>query len=286
MADNILLTMTVYYNDPPYISNLVERDQSDDDFNQIIPLSPVVRLEPDNCQFTPDQNKTVILQLPIPYAHQLGKLLQLDDIQHLPIRITCRKDKENYCQAQNIKYHYQLDKDGQHCLVFAVNHFCDYLAYATLNASIQIQLKPLFPSYQQQVKVLAYLFDMKYTNHSVKLRFILMSKNADEKAIMKDIKARGVMHLDDTGLEQVVIENGQYRIEFRQMDMKCTDQGSISQMVLIDWNRLDHYLLDYNCTIINPCMPWFNVARIFLKPIDQQKDSTLKCCFLNKMGCG
>ncbi|RDD40932.1 Nephrocystin-3 [Trichoplax sp. H2] len=287
MTDNTLITMTVYYADPPYMHNLLTQYENNHVGYQLIPLSPVVRLEPDYCQLESNGNNPVLLQVPIANTSELCKLLQLDDINQIPIRIVCLNDKGSKCKMEKIKYNYKLDKDGRHCLVFAINHLCDYVVYSYIRSSMQFVSKRLYPTYQQQVKVLAYLSEIHSSKHTTHLKLILARINADERAIADQVQTKfKVTQLAASGLEQVILENGPYQIEFRKMDLECLNQDTAMQIISIDWNQKDYYHLDFDCKFINPHMPWFNIARIFLLPIGQQHGLDMKCCFLSKTGCG
>ena len=76
IKDDITITLTVYYADPPY--NTAIPIQQDDD-HVFIQLSPIVRLEPDGYQFVSNCNSQASLQLPICRIHPLTSQPMVND---------------------------------------------------------------------------------------------------------------------------------------------------------------------------------------------------------------
>ncbi|RDD40940.1 hypothetical protein TrispH2_007479 [Trichoplax sp. H2] len=277
IADEAVLTMTVYYADPPYNQGLPI--QKDADGNHFIQLSPIVRLEPDGYQFTPNSTRKALLQVPVPYINQIVSLLKKNNNFNIPIKIVCRSYGCEKWEQQDVEYEYSRDKNGYYCLTFAVSHFSDYVIYSYVKSTIYLISKHIFPSCQQRINTLAFLSEIDTSDDTVHMKLILAKKDEDETAIVSGIDQAFIrIRLATTGLENTILENGQYTAKFKKRGLDCLDTDFNNQTISINWNRYSYHAIDYVCKVINKAA--HDIAQIFLKPIGQQQDTNAKVCFL------
>ncbi|EDV27184.1 uncharacterized protein TRIADDRAFT_54879 [Trichoplax adhaerens] len=273
IADEAVLTMTVYYADPPYNQGLPI--QKDADGNHFIQLSPIVRLEPDGYQFTPNSTRKALLQVPVPYINQIVSLLKKNNNFNIPIKIVCRSYGCEKWEQQDVEYEYSRDKNGYYCLTFAVSHFSDYVIYSYVKSTIYLISKHIFPSCQQRINTLAFLSEIDTSDDTVHMKLILAKKDEDETAIVSGIDQAFIrIRLATTGLENTILENGQYTAKFKKRGLDCLDTDFNNQAISINWNRYSYHAIDYVCKVINKAA--HDIAQIFLKPIGQQQDTNAK----------
>ncbi|RDD35914.1 hypothetical protein TrispH2_011975, partial [Trichoplax sp. H2] len=244
------LTMTVYYADPPYNQGLpIPKDA---DGKHFIQLSPIVCLEPDGYQFTPNSTRKALLQVPVPYINQIVTLKKNNNF-NTPIKIICRSYGGVKWEQQDVEYEYSRDKNGYYCLTFAVSHFSDYVVYSYVKSTIYSIRKYIFPSHQQQIKTLAFLSEIDTSDDTVHMKLILSKKDEDETAIVSAFDQTFIrIRLATTGLENTILDNGLYFAIFEKRG------------------------LDYPEAAID-------IAQIFLQPQDQKQDTNEKACYLRRV---
>ncbi|RDD35965.1 hypothetical protein TrispH2_011919 [Trichoplax sp. H2] len=240
------LTMTVYYADPPYNQGLpIPKDA---DGKHFIQLSPIVCLEPDGYQFTPNSTRKALLQVPVPYINQIVTLKKNNNF-NTPIKIICRSYGGVKWEQQDVEYEYSRDKNGYYCLTFAVSHFSDYVVYSYVKSTIYSIRKYIFPSHQQQIKTLAFLSEIDTSDDTVHMKLILSKKDEDETAIVSAFDQTFIrIRLATTGLENTILDNGLYFAIFEKRG------------------------LDYPEGYLKP-----------KKPQDQKQDTNEKACYLRRV---
>ncbi|EDV18735.1 uncharacterized protein TRIADDRAFT_62789, partial [Trichoplax adhaerens] len=270
------LTMTVYYADPPYNQGLPI--QKDSDGNHFIQLSPIVRLEPDGYQFTPNSTRKALLQVPVPYINQIVSLEKNNNF-NIPIKIICRSYGCEKWEQQDIEYEYSRDKNGYYCLTFAVSHFSDYAVISRVKSSFYSACKYIFPSWQQRIKTLAFLSEIDTSDDTVHMKLILAKKDEDETAILSDFHQEVIrIRLVTTGLENTILENGDYEAKFKEDGLDCPNADLNNRIITINWNEYSYHAIDYACKVIKKAAT--NIAQISLKLEDPKRDTKAKICFL------
>ncbi|RDD35772.1 hypothetical protein TrispH2_012087, partial [Trichoplax sp. H2] len=272
------LTMTVYYADPPYNQGLPI--QKDSDGNHFIQLSPIVRLEPDGYQFTPNSTRKALLQVPVPYINQIVSLKKNNNF-NIPIKIICRSYGCEKWEQQDIEYEYSRDKNGYYCLTFAVSHFSDYAVISRVKSSFYSAYKYIFPSWQQRIKTLAFLSEIDTSDDTVHMKLILAKKDEDETAILSDFHQEVIrIRLVTTGLENTILENGDYEAKFKEDGLDCPNADLNNRIITINWNEYSYHAIDYACKVIKKAAT--NIAQISLKLEDPKRDTKAKICYLRR----
>ncbi|EDV29201.1 uncharacterized protein TRIADDRAFT_52843 [Trichoplax adhaerens] len=271
--------MTVYYADPPYNQGLPI--QKDSDGNHFIQLSPIVRLEPDGYQFTPNSTRKALLQVPVPYINQIASLEKNDNF-NIPIKIICRSYGCEKWEQQDVEYECSRDKNGYYCLTFAVSHFSDYVVYSYVKSTIYSILKYIFPSWQQRIKTLAFLSEIDTSNDTVHMKLILSKKDEDETAIVPVFDQTFIrIRLATTGLENTILDNGDYEAKFKKRGLDYPEGYLKPKKVTINWNESSYHAIHYFCKVIDKAA--IDIAQIFLQPQDQKQDTNEKACYLRRV---
>ncbi|EDV18818.1 uncharacterized protein TRIADDRAFT_62714 [Trichoplax adhaerens] len=272
------LTMTVYYADPPYNQGLPI--QKDSDGNRFIQLSPIVRLEPDGYQFTPNSTRKALLQVPVPYINQIVSLKKNNNF-NIPIKIICRSYGCEKWEQQDIEYEYSRDKNGYYCLTFAVSHFSEYAVISRVKSFIYSAFKYILPSRQQRIKTLAFLSEIDTSDDTVHMKLILAKKDVDETAILSDFHQEVIrIRLVTTGLENTILKNGDYEAKFKEDGLDCPNADLNNRIITINWNEYSYHAIDYACKVIKKAA--INIAQISLKLKDPKRDTKAKICYLRR----
>ena len=265
---DVTITLTVYYADPPYNTG-IPIQQHDDDLI-LIQLSPIIRLEPDGYQFTPDSNSQVTLQLPIYYFNQLAPCFAKDQNLDFQIQIYCQKNDESEdWQLQDLQHQCDHDQSGFYCIRFAINHFSKYGAFSSIRKTFA-SFNKLFsqPLYQQEINVFAYLSAVDPSNDNVHLKIILARRDKNEAEVKEKFpKEYTKTRLVVTGYQDKIIQNGKYEATLKEEALACRQDNC--EEAYIDWNKRFFHAFNYLCKYLNK--EAMDIARIHLQPLDLKK---------------
>ncbi|EDV29889.1 uncharacterized protein TRIADDRAFT_52770 [Trichoplax adhaerens] len=279
LKDNLSITLTTFYTDAPYIFGLPV-----DDGEHLIYLSPIIRLEPDGYHFGYQESFEVMLRLPIPSASELCQYFKVDNIKDLPLKLGHRSQEDKVWNIQKLDYQSISiqEIENTYCINVPIQHFSDYLIY--IKSAVSVLFKHIFPSYQQEIKAVAYLSPIDSYLKTTHLKIVILSKNVDDDNIMQNIpEPYRRIALSPCGLEDVILENGSYKIEFKNGRLLCEDKELMIRTLTVNWNERVCYHLDYDCKVLNPNDPLTSAARITIKPRSNQNDQTLKSLTLMKV---
>lgn len=273
LTDDVAITLTVYYLDPPYSYNLY----SEDDDVDIIYLSPIIRLEPDGYLFNCQQSFNVVLQLPIPSVSQLYQHFRIKNIRDLALQLAQRRQFDNEWHIENIVNQPTISIANINdicCVSIPIYHFSDYLIF--VKSIYSFVSKYIYPSLQQQVAAMAYLSRIDAVQRMVNLKIILIRNDADKARIEKNVGNKFPTSLICEGLEETIMENGLYKIKFDKCGLECKHNKFMEQDLEINWNERDNYQFLFKCNILLSIDQLLMIADIIIEPVGNQTNKNLK----------
>ncbi|EDV21973.1 uncharacterized protein TRIADDRAFT_59498 [Trichoplax adhaerens] len=111
------------------------------------------------------------------------------------------------------------------------------------------------------------------------MKLILAKKDEDETAILSDFHQEVIrIRLVTTGLENTILENGDYEAKFKEDGLDCPNADLNNRIITINWNEYSYHAIDYACKVIKKAAT--NIAQISLKLEDPKRDTKAKICFL------
>lgn len=259
------ITISVFYADPPYVKGLD---------SECIQMAPIVRLQ---CNDKSGQQTTRFpfsLQIPVPLAQEACQYLSVAKIYELPVQIMHRRhEPDSQWEVLDSKFAYFIDDNSCPCINFNMHYFADvtFVLEGVLSVMQQVS-QYIFPSYQQEIRLWAYVTVPMKESTKVTLKLILAKAGLENINILDSLKNNpNYIQLEASGLEDVFIANGSYRLRFVSVFSSCVLLEDYPFYTAFDWNNRNYFAFDIKCRLKNLASNHGNLGKlcIFLAKEDR-----------------
>ena len=276
LDSNVQITLTTFYTDPPYINGIPNRSGY-----QLIPLSPIVRIEPNQKLLNNDQDKNIILQIPLTVASEFRQKFGLKSVSYLKFRILSRTKTDNVWREQNLDYQYRKNENGSSCLAITIDELADYLVTTSVESPKRLLYANKFPSYQKEISVVSYLSEIHSNTNRVHLKIIIIDMFEDVAKVLEKIPEKfRHTRVSISELENITVPNGTYNVEFKEDELQCVHDDAVIQSIDINWNSHFCYVLNYQCLLKSANKTLDKLASITIWSANAEQEFQPRVCNL------